>query len=169
MPTAASSARDEWGFDWLVQFFAHRGFAVLQPNYRGSARFGTKWSNGNAFRSWQTAIGDVNDAGCWLIAQGITTPDKLGIFGWSAQAAMRLAGAVLDPDLFKAAAGVAPVTDLDMLASGSRILPITGWWKTNWAAPRFPPMPRPRRTQRFKAPVLMFRHAKNVNVAESGG
>lgn len=37
MPHGGPGSRDEWGFDWLAQFFAARGFAVLQPNFRGSA------------------------------------------------------------------------------------------------------------------------------------
>lgn len=40
MSHGGPSSRDEWGFDWLVQYFAHQGYAVLQPNYRGSAGYG---------------------------------------------------------------------------------------------------------------------------------
>jgi dipeptidyl aminopeptidase/acylaminoacyl peptidase len=40
MPHGGPSARDEWGFDWLVQFLATRGYAVLQPQFRGSTGFG---------------------------------------------------------------------------------------------------------------------------------
>ncbi|WP_164256052.1 prolyl oligopeptidase family serine peptidase, partial [Stenotrophomonas maltophilia] len=76
-------SRDEWGFDWLVQFYAARGFAVLQPNFRGSTGYGDSWFQKNGFQSWRTAIGDVNDGGRWLVAQGIATPDKLAVVGWS--------------------------------------------------------------------------------------
>ena len=48
MPHGGPSARDEWGFDWLSQYFAVRGFAVLQPNYRGSSGFGSAWFANNA-------------------------------------------------------------------------------------------------------------------------
>jgi dipeptidyl aminopeptidase/acylaminoacyl peptidase len=40
LPHGGPSDRDVWGFDWLPQFLAARGFAVLQPNYRGSAGYG---------------------------------------------------------------------------------------------------------------------------------
>ena len=43
MPHGGPGARDEWGFDWLAQYFAARGFAVLQPNFRGSAGYGDEW------------------------------------------------------------------------------------------------------------------------------
>ena len=78
MPHGGPSARDEWGFDWLAQYFANRGYAVLQPNYRGSAGYGDDWFQKNGFQSWRTAIGDVNDAGRWLVSQGIADPAKLG-------------------------------------------------------------------------------------------
>ena len=48
MPHGGPGARDEWGFDWLAQYFAHRGFAVLQPNFRGSAGYGDRGSSATA-------------------------------------------------------------------------------------------------------------------------
>ena len=77
MPHGGPSARDEWGFDWLAQFYANRGFAVLQPNYRGSAGYGDGWYQQNGFQSWKVAIGDVNDAGRWLVSEGIADPAQL--------------------------------------------------------------------------------------------
>lgn len=112
MPHGGPGARDEWGFDWLAQYFAHRGYAVLQPNFRGSAGYGEAWFRNNGFRSWRTAIGDVNDAGRWLIAQGIADPAKLGVFGWSYGGYAALQSGVVDSGLFKAVVAVAPVTDL---------------------------------------------------------
>ena len=43
LPHGGPSARDYWGFDWLSQYYAARGFAVLQPNFRGSAGYGDAW------------------------------------------------------------------------------------------------------------------------------
>ncbi len=115
MPHGGPSARDEWGFDWLVQFYAARGFAVLQPNYRGSSGYGSAWYQKNGFRSWRTAVGDVTDAGRWLVSQGIAAPGKLAIVGWSYGGYAALQGAVVQPDLFKAVVAIAPVTDLQLL------------------------------------------------------
>lgn len=119
MPHGGPSARDEWGFDWLVQYFASRGYAVLQPNYRGSSGYGEGWYQKNGFQSWRTAIGDVNDAGRWLVAQGIADPDKLAIVGWSYGGYAALQSQVIDPSLFKAVVAVAPVTDLASLVEDS--------------------------------------------------
>jgi dipeptidyl aminopeptidase/acylaminoacyl peptidase len=112
MPHGGPSARDDWGFDWLVQFFAARGYAVLQPNFRGSAGYGSEWFRNNGFQSWRTAVGDVNDAGRWLVKQGIADASRLGIDGWSYGGYAALQSQVLDPDLYRAVVAIAPVTDL---------------------------------------------------------
>ncbi|WP_233281577.1 alpha/beta hydrolase family protein [Sphingomonas changnyeongensis] len=115
MPHGGPSARDEWGFDWLAQYFVHQGFAVLQPNYRGSAGYGDAWLRENGFKSWRTAIGDVVDSGRWLVAEGIADPDRLAIFGWSYGGYAALQSGVVAPGLFKAIVAVAPVTDFATL------------------------------------------------------
>ncbi len=112
MPHGGPSARDFWGFDWLAQFFASRGYAVLQPNYRGSTGYGDAWFEKNGFRSWPTAIGDVLDAGRWLVADGIAESGKVAIVGWSYGGYAALQSAAIDPSVFKAVVAIAPVTDL---------------------------------------------------------
>ncbi len=114
MPHGGPSARDEWGFDWLSQYYANRGFAVLQPNYRGSSGYGDTWYEENGFKSWRIAIGDVDDAGRWLTKTGVADARKLFIIGWSYGGYAALQSAVLDPGLFKAVVAIAPVTDFEM-------------------------------------------------------
>ena len=170
MPHGGPSARDEWGFDWLVQFYAARGFAVLQPNFRGSSGYGSAWYQENGFKSWRTAIGDVNDAGRWLVAQGVAAPDKLAVVGWSYGGYAALQSAVLDPDLFKAIVAIAPVTDLERLrtessryVSGSLVSAFIG---TGAHVREGSPA---QNAASFKAPVLLFHGDmdQNVDVAES--
>ena len=120
IPHGGPSARDEWGFDWLAQFFAARGYVVLQPNFRGSTGYGEAWFQNNGFRSWKTAIGDINDAGRWLAAEGIADPAKLAVVGWSYGGYAALQSPVLAPTLFKAIVAIAPVTDLSTLREEHR-------------------------------------------------
>lgn len=115
MPHGGPSARDEWGFDWFAQFLAAQGFAVLQPNFRGSSGYGDEWYQRNGFRSWRTAIGDVTDGGRWLISTHGVDPAKLSIVGWSYGGYAALQSGVLAPDLFKAIVAIAPVSDLVQL------------------------------------------------------
>jgi dipeptidyl aminopeptidase/acylaminoacyl peptidase len=120
LPHGGPSHRDEWGFDWLPQYYAARGYAVLQPNFRGSSGYGEGWFRDNGFRSWSVAIGDVLDAGRWLVASGIADPKQLGIVGWSYGGYAALQAAVTDPTLFRAVVAIAPVADLSLLAEQYR-------------------------------------------------
>ncbi len=171
MPHGGPSARDEWGFDWYAQYYANRGFAVLQPNYRGSDGYGDSWYQANGFKSWRTAIGDVIDSGKWLVSEGIADPAKLAIVGWSYGGYAALQTGVVSPGFFRAIVAVAPVTDLGMLkaeydGSGSQYLAraFIG------SGPEVVEAGSPARNAgKISAPVLMF-HGEvdgNVEIAES--
>ena len=170
MPHGGPSARDEWGFDWLVQYFAAEGFAVLQPNYRGSAGYGADWYQKNGFQSWRTAIGDVDDAGRWLVSQGIAAADRLAIVGWSYGGYAALQSGVTEPGLFKAIVAIAPVTDLEQLRADSRNY--TDYRLVDAFIGNGPHVAAGSPAQHADAiavPVLMFHgdHDLNVNVGQS--
>lgn len=120
LPHGGPGSRDAWGFDWLPQFYAHQGYAVLQPEFRGSAGYGDAWFQNNGFRSWRTAIDDVLNAGRWLVKEGIADPSQLAIVGWSYGGYAALQSAVVDPGLFRAVVAIAPVTDLPDLIEAHR-------------------------------------------------
>jgi dipeptidyl aminopeptidase/acylaminoacyl peptidase len=165
MPHGGPSSRDEWGFDWLAQFFANRGYAVLQPNYRGSSGYGDAWYQKNGFQSWRTAIGDVNDAGRWLVSQGIADPARLAIVGWSYGGYAALQSEVVDPGLYKAVVAVAPVTDLATLVkdagefSNYRLV-------RNFigAGPHIREGSPAQNVGKIKVPVLLFHGDMDLNV-----
>jgi dipeptidyl aminopeptidase/acylaminoacyl peptidase len=165
MPHGGPASRDEWGFDWLSQYFAQRGFAVLQPNFRGSSGYGDDWFVDNGFRSWRISIGDVCDGARWLVAQGLADPAKLAAFGWSYGGYAVLQSNVLDPNLFKAIVAVAPVTDLALLKTEAHV------YYNAFVAERFigsgPHVTEGSPAQNaaaFKAPVLMFHGDMDYNV-----
>lgn len=115
LPHGGPSLRDEWGFDWLVQFLAARGYAVLQPEYRGSKGYGDTWLNQNGFKNWRTSMSDIAASAKWLSGQGIADPKRVAIVGWSYGGYAALMEAETDPSLYKAVAAIAPVTDLQTL------------------------------------------------------
>jgi dipeptidyl aminopeptidase/acylaminoacyl peptidase len=165
MPHGGPASRDVWGFDWLSQYFAQRGFAVIQPEFRGSTGFGEDFEKKNGFLSWPTAIGDVTDAGRWLIAQGIADPDRLGIFGWSYGGYAALQSNVVDPNLFKAVVAVAPVTDLYRLKADAE-----GFTNARLVAKQVGQGAMREQgspdhyAARFRAPVLLFHGDQDINV-----
>jgi dipeptidyl aminopeptidase/acylaminoacyl peptidase len=170
MPHGGPSSRDEWGFDWLAQFYASRGFAVLQPEYRGSEGFGDDWFEKNGFRSWPTAIGDILAGGHWLVSQGIADPSKVGIVGWSYGGYAALQSAIVEPGFFKAVVAIAPVTDLGMLKEEHRIF--TDFKiVSNFVGdgPQLHEGSPAEHADRVTAPVLLFHgsHDRNVGIDES--
>jgi dipeptidyl aminopeptidase/acylaminoacyl peptidase len=170
MPHGGPSTRDVWGFDWLAQFYASRGFAVLQPNFRGSAGYGDAWLVENGFKSWPIAIGDVLAAGHWLVSQGIADPARLGIVGWSYGGYAALQAAVVEPGFFKAVVAIAPVTDLPALKEEWR-----GWTNFELARARIGNGPEihtgspAEHADKIKVPVLLFHGGmdRNVNIGQS--
>jgi dienelactone hydrolase len=106
------SARDVWGWDPTVQFLASRGFAVFQPNFRGSSGYGSRHA-ALGYQQWGLAMqDDLTDAAHWLIDQGIADRDRIGIYGASYGGYAALMALALTPELFAAGASLAGVTDL---------------------------------------------------------
>ncbi|MEZ5708219.1 MAG: alpha/beta fold hydrolase [Blastomonas sp.] len=112
MPHGGPASRDIWDFDWLAQYFANLGYAVLQPNFRGSSGYGDEWFVENGFKSWRVAIGDINDGARWAIGEGVANPEKMAIIGWSYGGYAALQSGVVEPGLFKAIGAIAPLTDM---------------------------------------------------------
>ena len=170
MPHGGPSARDEWGFDWLAQYFAQSGYAVLQPNYRGSSGYGDAWYQNNGFQSWKIAVGDIADGGRWLVSAQGADPAKLSIVGWSYGGYAALQSGVLAPDLFKAIVAIAPVTDLQQLKDEESR---QGAGRINakfiGSGPHIREGSPAQNAAAIKAPVLMFHGSfdQNVEIAQS--
>ena len=165
LPHGGPEARDEWGFDWMVQYYAARGFAVLQPQFRGSAGFGEAWLMRNGYRSWRTAISDVVDAGRWLVAQGIANPDKLTIAGWSYGGYAALQAQAVDPALFKAVVAIAPVTDFaDRMRRSQYSADYLLQQQRMGTGPEAAEASPSNHAAAFRAPVLMFHGTDDSNV-----
>jgi dipeptidyl aminopeptidase/acylaminoacyl peptidase len=107
--------RDWFGFDPEVQFFASRGYAVLQVNYRGSDGYGHDFESAG-FRQWGRAMqDDVTDATHWAIQEGVADPERICIYGASYGAYSALMGVIREPELYRCAAAYAGVYDLGMM------------------------------------------------------
>lgn len=109
-PHGGPQARDILGFDWWAQAMAAQGYAVLQPNYRGSA-IGKSWIEagyGEWGRKMQT---DLSDGLSYLAAQGIVDPKRACIVGASYGGYAALAGVSVQSGFYRCAVAVAGVSD----------------------------------------------------------
>ena len=106
-----SSYWDEW-----PQLLATRGYAVLQPNFRGSIGFGYDYFAAGD-RQWGYKMqDDVDDGMQFLVEQGIADPDRLAIFGWSYGGYSAMAGAMREPNIFKCSIAGAGVSSMELIA-----------------------------------------------------
>jgi dipeptidyl aminopeptidase/acylaminoacyl peptidase len=107
MPHGGPWARDSYGFDPWVQLLANRGYAVLQPNFRGSVGYGKAFLNAS---TEQWGVGamqhDLTDGVRWAIAEGIADPKRVAIMGGSYGGYATLAGIAFTPDLYACAVDI---------------------------------------------------------------
>jgi len=112
LPHGGPQARDYPRFDWWAQAFASRGYAVFQPNFRGSAGYGQPFvdaGHGQWGRKMQT---DISDGLAALAAQGLVDPKRACIVGASYGGYAALAGVTVQNGLYRCAVADAPVADL---------------------------------------------------------
>lgn len=103
-PHGGPWGRDEWGYSPLTQFFANRGYAVLQPNFRASTGYGKKFLDAGNHEWGQKMQDDLTWGVKYLVAEGIADPKRVGILGGSYGGYATLAGVAFTPDVY--AAGV---------------------------------------------------------------
>jgi len=108
----------QWGWKPDTQFLASRGYAVLEPDFRGSTGYGAKHHEAG-LKQWGLAMQeDVADGAKWAIAQGIADGKRICIAGASYGGYATLMGLIKDPDLFKCGVAWAGVTDLHLMYDG---------------------------------------------------
>jgi dipeptidyl aminopeptidase/acylaminoacyl peptidase len=114
-PHGGPWVHDEWGFDSVVQFMANRGYAVFQPQFRGSTGYGIEYEEAG-YGQWGHAIqDDITDGVDWLIKEGIADPGRIAIIGMSFGGYAAAMGVAKTPDLYQCAVSINGVLDLKML------------------------------------------------------
>ncbi|MET0336953.1 MAG: S9 family peptidase [Caulobacter sp.] len=117
LPHGGPAARDTPGFDWWSQALAARGYAVLQPNFRGSDGFGRKFLEagfGEWGRKMQT---DLSDGVRNLASKGLIDPKRVCIVGASYGGYAALAGTTIEKGVYRCAVSVAGVSDLKQMVT----------------------------------------------------
>jgi dipeptidyl aminopeptidase/acylaminoacyl peptidase len=118
LPHGGPWGRDEWGFNRLAQFWANRGYAVLEMNFRGSTGYGKKFLDAGNKEWGQKMQDDITWGVKYLVAEGIANPKRVGIIGGSYGGYATLAGVAFTPDVYSAAVAiVAPSNLITLLGS----------------------------------------------------
>jgi dipeptidyl aminopeptidase/acylaminoacyl peptidase len=170
LPHGGPTSHDEPEFDWWAQAFASRGYAVFQPNFRGSTnRDGAfrRAGYGQWGRKMQT---DISDGLAALAKQGIVDPSRACIMGASYGGYAALAGVTLQNGLYRCAVAVAPVSDLgDMYKTDLRESPtyrkyVRATLNETLGDPRtFAEVSPRKKAAQADAPILMI-HGKDDTV-----
>jgi len=111
-PHGGPWARDGFGYDTFAQYLANRGYAVLQPNFRGSTGYGKKFLNAGNGQWGRKMQDDLTWGVKALIADGTVDPKRVGIAGGSYGGYATLAGVAFTPDLYAAAVAIVAPSNL---------------------------------------------------------
>lgn len=103
--------RDLLDYSTEVQFLANRGYAVLQPNYRGSGGYGEAFEGLGKGQIGRKMQDDIDDAMDWAVAQGIADPARVCVVGSSYGGYAALWAVIRNPERYRCAASFAGVTD----------------------------------------------------------
>ena len=104
-----------WGWNAQSQFLASRGYAVLEPSFRGTTGFGAAHYKA-AFKHWGLAMqDDLADGVRWAVQQGYADPKRVCIAGASYGGYATLMGLVNDPDLYRCGVNWVGVTDINLM------------------------------------------------------
>ncbi len=170
VPHGGPMDRDYLHFDFVAQFLANRGYAVLQPNFRGSSGYGRAFEAAG-YGQWGLKMqDDVTDGVKKLIADGIADPKRICIFGMSYGGYAALAGATFTPNLYACAASWAGPSDLRrMLASdtanyGSQSSTMSAWRRFLGAESGLDAVSPALHADKVKIPVLLMHGEDDATV-----
>jgi dipeptidyl aminopeptidase/acylaminoacyl peptidase len=169
MPHGGPEARDTASYDWWAQFLADRGYAVVQPNYRGSTGYGGKFLDAGDGEWGLKMQDDLNDAVADLAAKGVIDPKRVCIVGASYGGYAALRAAQRDGDKFRCAISYAGVSDLNgMIRYDSKFLNANasrdGWRQS---APDLKAISPVNHAADFATPILIMHGKKDLRVPVS--
>ncbi|QDX28151.1 S9 family peptidase [Sphingomonas suaedae] len=166
MPHGGPFARDSESWDWWTQFLADRGYAVIQPNYRGSSGYGTAFAR-RGEGQWGLAMqDDLNDAVTELARLGIADPKRVCMVGASYGGYAAVRAAQRDGARYRCAVSYAGVSDLNRMMKHTRNYLHSGA-RSDWLREQAPdlkgvsPLNFP---EEFTIPVLLVHGEKDAVV-----
>src|SRR5690606_32848164 len=131
VPHGGPFARDEWFYDYEVQFLANRGYAVLQPNFRGSTGYGKAFVEKGEGQWGRGMQDDIDDGVKWLVERGIVDPKRVCIMGASFGGYAAMWAAARTPEIYRCAISYAGVSDVEaMLRYDRKLFTATRYYRS---------------------------------------
>ena len=167
MPHGGPWAQDGLDYDYWVQFLANRGYAVLQPNFRGSTGYGTKFMHAADGQLGLAMQDDVTDGVRWAVSQGLADEHRVCIVGASYGGYAAMWGIAKDPEQYRCAISIAGVSSLkrevnDFASSTHENISRDAWERM---APNFDAVSPINAVDRMKTPLLLIHGKKDITVA----
>lgn len=129
LPHGGPESHDWLGFDWLAQALASQGYAVIQPQFRGSSGFGLQHLLAGRGEWGKKSQNDITDALNYLVAEELVDPERVCIAGASYGGFAALAGGAFTPELYKCVVSIAGVSDVRMMLRKER----SKYGRDHWA------------------------------------
>lgn len=166
MPHGGPWAHDSLTYDYWAQFLANMGYAVLQPNFRGSTGYGAKFERAGQGQMGFAMQDDISDGVSWAVEQGIADAKRVCIIGASYGGYAAMWGIAKDPDQYRCAVSIAGVANLrrEVNDFGSNVR--EKLYRSQWEkmTPDFKAVSPITAVDRIKAPLLLIHGKKDVTV-----
>ncbi|MGV3731621.1 MAG: alpha/beta hydrolase family protein [Sphingopyxis sp.] len=166
MPHGGPWGHDELTYDYWAQFLAERGYAVLQPNFRGSTGYGEKFLKAGQGQMGFAMQDDVSDGVRWAVAEGIADPKRVCIVGASYGGYAAMWGIAKDPDQYRCAISINGVSNLrrEVNDFGGKVH--ARLYRSQWQkmTPDFAAVSPINAIDRIKTPLLLIHGKKDVTV-----
>ncbi|MBW0144155.1 alpha/beta hydrolase family protein [Sphingomicrobium clamense] len=166
LPHGGPGVRDEERFDWWTQALAELGYAVLQPNYRGSTGYGTEFFDLGVGEWGLKMQDDLVDAIAWADEEGLADKDRVCIVGASYGGYAALRGAQRDGEHYRCAISFAGVGDLSAMVRRDRFYLLGRMAKDYWneRVEDFSAVSPEKHPHEFSIPVLLVHGKEDVRV-----
>jgi dipeptidyl aminopeptidase/acylaminoacyl peptidase len=171
MPHGGPFIRDKWTYDPWAQFLANRGYAVLQPNFRGSTGYGKAHVEAASGQFGRRMQDDLDDGVRRLAAEGIVDPKRVCIMGASYGGYAAMWAAVRNPETYRCAISFAGISDVGEMLRFDRSQWIARRYYRDWRdrirgdggfdLARVSPIAR---AAEIRVPVLIAHGEKDQNV-----
>jgi dipeptidyl aminopeptidase/acylaminoacyl peptidase len=162
MPHGGPWAHDTLSYDYWTQFIASRGYAVLQPNFRGSTGYGTEFTEKGKGQMGLAMQDDITDGVKWAVANGIVDAKRVCIMGASYGGYAAMWGIVKDPGQYRCAISIAGVSNIRREVNDFRGYTRGFLYEKQWEAmtPDFNAVSPSKFVEKIKTPLLLI-HGKN--------